>query len=157
MKEKLKKEMAVQVERCTPFFRTIYFKLQQQQQQQQLKSAAAWAEPTGEMENGVLMTRCSRAPAVRTQPLTVGPISSRSLVVFLGWTWFTLDFSQFFFLLFFSVFKLIFTILGFAISSQERDGDCTRCHSTEQREWEENKKKWQNSARADSNFSLPPF
>jgi hypothetical protein len=41
MKEKLKKEMAVQVERCTPFFRTIYFKLQQQQQQQQLKSAAA--------------------------------------------------------------------------------------------------------------------
>lgn len=42
--------MAVQVERCTPFFRTIYFKLQQQQQQQLNKSAAAWAEPTGDGE-----------------------------------------------------------------------------------------------------------
>ena len=101
--------------------------------------SAAWVELTGDGEwraNDQVFAR----PAVRTRPLTVGPISSRSLV------WSTLCYLFLFYFCFFRIFEfsLRFLIkiydLGFSTSSKEREKDrwwlYTRRHSSEQREGE---------------------
>jgi hypothetical protein len=68
------------------------------------------------MENGVLMTRCSRALAVRTQPL-MSALFHHDLVGFL------LVFlsTSFFFFFFFPIFQINIYDLGLAISSKGKE------------------------------------